>query len=331
GNSTLVPYLASANTFTNNNVFNGNLTVDGTTFFVNSNTDRVGIGTTAPGANLHVNGSTGAIIETPNNNEAVLTVRRSEVPGRNIIFYPAMWDGTSIYQQISFNGGGGTYPRAEFVGASRYYFDGNVGIGTTSPGSRLDVKSDIRANWLNGESDYFRVAGGAIQGLAIWENGETGEVFIGNEYNNDMGDIHFATKVTTDSNNIKMTIQGNGNVGIGTTSPQTKLHVNGSAIINGTLIGLSNATDLTGAVTLSQLQALSAGTFGAVTGSGTAWYIPMWNGTTSLNNSAIYQLGSNIGIGTTTPSHTFEVSGTFNISNSQIKTYMEAGALVVEG
>ncbi|MBU2612186.1 MAG: hypothetical protein KKB62_00505, partial [Nanoarchaeota archaeon] len=47
GNSTLVPYLASANTFTNNNVFNGNLTVDGTTFFVNSNTDRVGIGTTA--------------------------------------------------------------------------------------------------------------------------------------------------------------------------------------------------------------------------------------------------------------------------------------------
>ncbi|MBU2612189.1 MAG: hypothetical protein KKB62_00520, partial [Nanoarchaeota archaeon] len=50
--------------------------------------------------------------------------------------------------------------------------------------------------------------------------------------------------------------------GIGTTSPQTKLHVNGSAIINGTLIGLSNATDLTGAVTLAQLQAVntSAGT-----------------------------------------------------------------------
>ena len=57
GNSTLVPYLASANTFTNNNIFNQNLTVDSGTFFVNSNTNNVGIGTTSPNAKFHVNGS----------------------------------------------------------------------------------------------------------------------------------------------------------------------------------------------------------------------------------------------------------------------------------
>ena len=46
-----------------------------------------------------------------------------------------------------------------------------------------------------------------------------------------------------------------------------------------------------------------------VSGSGTAWYIPMWNGTTSLNNSAIAQNGSNIGIGTTSPGDKLQVAG----------------------
>jgi hypothetical protein len=44
GNLTLVPYLASANTFTANNIFNQDLTVDTNTLFVNSSTDNVGIG-----------------------------------------------------------------------------------------------------------------------------------------------------------------------------------------------------------------------------------------------------------------------------------------------
>ena len=55
-----------------------------------------------------------------------------------------------------------------------------------------------------------------------------------------------------------------GNVGIGTTTPQRKLHVNGSAIINGTLnmdsnkiINVGNGTSATDAVTLGQLQSVN--------------------------------------------------------------------------
>jgi len=54
------------------------------------------------------------------------------------------------------------------------------------------------------------------------------------------------------------------NVGIGTTTPQRKLHVNGSAIINGTLnmdsnkiINVGNGTSATDAVTLGQLQSVN--------------------------------------------------------------------------
>ena len=55
-----------------------------------------------------------------------------------------------------------------------------------------------------------------------------------------------------------------GNVGIGTTTPQRKLHVNGSAIINGTLnmdsnkiINVANGISATDVVTLGQLQSVN--------------------------------------------------------------------------
>ncbi|PJC45161.1 hypothetical protein CO037_02910, partial [Candidatus Pacearchaeota archaeon CG_4_9_14_0_2_um_filter_30_8] len=60
------------------------------------------------------------------------------------------------------------------------------------------------------------------------------------------------------------------------------------------------------------LSSLTASSLGAVTGLGTSWYIPMWNGTTSLNNSAIYQSGTNVGIGTTAPVYRLDVAGNVN-------------------
>ncbi len=51
----------------------------------------------------------------------------------------------------------------------------------------------------------------------------------------------------------------------------------------------------------------------AITGLGTANYLPLWTGTTALGNSAIFQTGSGstarIGIGTSTPSSTLDVKG----------------------
>jgi len=91
----------------------------------------------------------------------------------------------------------------------------------------------------------------------------------------------------------------NGSVGIGTTNLQYALNVIGGAnftgniYANGVLLGV-----------------------GTLSGLGTAWYIPMWNGTNSLNNSVIFQNGSNVGIGTIAPLNSLNVIGDINATTN---------------
>ena len=104
---------------------------------------------------------------------------------------------------------------------------GKVGIGTASPGSTLHVNGrqtlddggnfELMANGLSGSSDTY---------LA---NGYAGRI----EYNKSVGSWFFETAVSGTAGadttyNKQMTILNGGFVGIGTTSPQCLLHVNGS-------------------------------------------------------------------------------------------------------
>jgi hypothetical protein len=70
-------------------------------------------------------------------------------------------------------------------------------------------------------------------------------------------------------------------------------------------------------------------------GTGDAWFA-MYNSTGTAKNVIMangdsYFNGGNVGIGTSTPQNTLNVVGTFNVTNSQIKTYMQGGAFVIEG
>jgi hypothetical protein len=51
-------------------------------------------------------------------------------------------------------------------------------------------------------------------------------------------------------------------------------------------------------------------TGGSVSGSGTANYVSKWTGTSSQGNSIIYDNGTNVGIGTASPSYKLHVNGT---------------------
>ena len=123
---------------------------------------------------------------------------------------------------------------------------GKVGIGTTGPGAKLDIRENTASdsvisliiNNLNSST-----AGGGI-GFGI-EGGSTpkGAIFYdGNGLGWSRGDIVFAQRDETDNSasvstaDAVMTIKNNGNVGIGMT-PVYKLDVSGDARWSGTLQG----------------------------------------------------------------------------------------------
>ena len=117
--------------------------------------------------------------------------------------------------------------------------DGNVGIGTANPGERLVVNGNLK---ISGNSRKI-IADGT--GPFIVEGNPTGYNFgaslkldqASHAYiygGNGGGNVHHVILAHNGS-------QVWGNVGIGTTSPSERLHVNGNSIISGNLgIGTDN-------------------------------------------------------------------------------------------
>lgn len=149
--------------------------------------------------------------------------------GRNISIYTS---GSGGYNAFTFNTST-TYP---------YVFNtGNMGIGTTSPASKLHVSAGTNGDAHltleadtdnNNENDNpyitFRQDGNLVNGFiglegnaGVRSSGTISNAFIlGSELTN--APIQFIT-----SDAVRMTIETGGDVGIGTTNPTYDLHVNG--------------------------------------------------------------------------------------------------------
>jgi hypothetical protein len=121
---------------------------------------------------------------------------------------------------------------------------GNVGIGTESPSTKLHLYESGAADVLfrltsaNGTYDpliQFTGQGNDItaEGFEIWYDNDVGDVHLSTTYPNDGATIHFHTRTgaSKSTSNERLTILGNGNVGIGVTTPQRKLDVFGSGIL----------------------------------------------------------------------------------------------------
>jgi hypothetical protein len=67
----------------------------------------------------------------------------------------------------------------------------------------------------------------------------------------------------------------------------------------------------------------SSGDRAAVNGSGTANFIPVWTGVRTLGNSIVFQTGDSVGVGTTTPQATLDVTG--NASAAVLGTTSNTG------
>lgn len=98
---------------------------------------------------------------------------------------------------------------------------GNVGIGTTAPSTLLHLRGDsptlrIEADGANESSIIELVQDGGVTGAAIKYNGASNIEAL--QFNTGVSDTRMTIKRAT------------GNVGIGTTAPSSKVHINGTAM-----------------------------------------------------------------------------------------------------
>lgn len=138
-----------------------------TIFYPWSTACKIGIGTTSPGSKLHV--SSGHIVT--DNTYSLRSYGIGTIGGTNTEFLDFYHNGASGAYIGADKTGTGAY-RSLYIqtGGSTSMFiknNGNVGIGTTSPGARLEVNGDIcetcsggtvAARWTSGNNHcYIRI------------------------------------------------------------------------------------------------------------------------------------------------------------------------------
>ncbi|MBA3550603.1 hypothetical protein H0W32_00100, partial [Patescibacteria group bacterium] len=260
--------------------------VGGTTPFIITSAGNVGIGTTSPSQKLHVYSSSGTILaQFGNTNGATRLV-----------------NGTSYNSIESYTGTLGSYRNLMLETGNGVGLlvntSGNVGIGTTTPGQMLHVYAGASGASSVNTSSQFVIERNGSTGISLLSPlNSTSAVYFGNPSNNISGAVsydHTALSMSfkTAGTSNRMIILGNGNVGIGTTSPSQSLTVDGvdasgrfCASVNSRCIDIYP----------------SNGTINSVN---TTLFLNRSN----ANNIVLGVGGGNVGIGTTTPNNKLTIA-----------------------
>lgn len=177
---------------------------------INSINGNVGIGTTNP--------------------TAPLTIQNINTPGNEIEFLSTGFN-ADIHANSQLNIGSTQTLNFLTSGITKMHIanNGNIGIGTVSPTASLEIAGQIKIN--GGGAGAGKVLVSNTTGLASWQHPNqiftagTGITFSGN---NTINTVWTATNLGVDIYN-----NNTANVGIGTSTPSSKLDVNGTITITG--------------------------------------------------------------------------------------------------
>ena len=308
--------LQTALAITNGNVGIGTWTAAGGGLIVASG--NVGIGSAWPGQALDVNGA----------------IRTTTTGGINF-----GTDNKALIQPSAT-----TTPDLKFLTNSieimRITNGGNVGIGSTLPGQKLDVLGTVRTTALtmsgqtpisgyvltasDSAGDTTWTSAGAVSGWTVSGN----NVYETNSGNVGIGTSALQTALAITNGNVgigtwsaaggNLIVNGGGNVGIGSAWPGTVLDINGTARMTG--FTLSNNGASAGNVLVTN--GVGVGTWmtattlpGTISGL-TPNFVTKASSATSITNSLLFDNGTNVGIGSINPSAALDVNGVIAIEGS---------------
>jgi hypothetical protein len=277
---------------------------------------NVGIGTTAPNGNLEVkvtNGSGRGLAVRDSGDDSRLQITHDT----GYFAIGTTYETTGSYQPIRITPGGNQHLLLQVSGS------GNVGIGTTTPATNLDVYYTVN----DGTKGLKLGATGLASGYIFADN----SLKIGIDNNNDETDKVFQIYKNADPvNSILLTVQESGNVGIGTTSPAAKLQIDVSSATNVTALRLQQDTTVgNGQLTSIDWSGADGAVYNAI---GTKYVVAadrmdmqfhsFYNQGTKTPADVIMTLAGNgnLGIGTTSPAESLATAGRLYVGGTGTST-----------
>ena len=202
--------------------------------------------------------------------------------------------GTTTQTKVGALGVGGVFTANSAVHLA--VGGGNVGIGTAVPGARLQV-TGVRNSIISTTTAVSKIGGGDVHLYTNAMNSGSWGVWM--QVLNDAGGLF----------PLALNPSG-GNVGIGTSDPTARLDIEGQIRIRG-------GSPAAGRVLTSGADGTATWTVPAGgLPTGTTGQTLRHDGTNWVANSALFNNGTNIGIGTTVPGERLEVAGNIRLAGA---------------